>query len=294
MTAPEEKARQNIDRMLIEAGWVIQNMKDLNPGASLGVAVREYPTDSGEVDYALFVDRQPVGIIEAKKEGFLLSKTEEQSERYAKGELKYTIKQGAIPFVYESTGIETRFTDNRDPVPRAREVFSFFQPATLQDWLSQPATLRKRLQSIPKLSAEGLRKCQEQAILNLEKSFTSNRSRALIQMATGSGKTFAAITAGYRLLKFAKAKRILFLVDTKNLGEQAEQEFQAYTPNDDKRKFTELYGVQRLSSGFIDKSSQVCISTIQRMYSVLKGEELDESVELESQYEVRWQNENPQ
>ena len=113
-------------------------------------------------------------------------------------------------------------------------------------------------------------------------------------MATGSGKTFAAITAGYRLLKFAKAKRILFLVDTKNLGEQAEQEFQAYTPNDDKRKFTELYGVQRLSSGFIDKSSQVCISTIQRMYSVLKGEELDESVELESQYEVRWQNENPQ
>jgi type I restriction enzyme, R subunit len=293
MTTPEEKARLNIDRMLSESGWVIQNMKELNPDASLGVAVREYPTDSGEVDYALFINRQPVGIIEAKKEGVPLTKTEEQSERYATGELKYTIKQGSLPFVYESTGIETHFTDNRDPAPRAREVFSFHQPATVQEWLSQPTTLRKRLLSIPKLDTTGLRKCQERAIVNLEKSFEANRPRALVQMATGSGKTYTAITAGYRLLKFAKAKRILFLVDTKNLGEQAEQEFQAYTPNDDKRKFTELYGVQRLSSNFIDKSSQVCISTIQRMYSILKGENLDESVEQESPYEIRWQNENP-
>lgn len=106
-------------------------------------------------------------------------------------------------------------------------------------------------------------------------------------MATGSGKTFTAITATYRLLKYAKAHRILFLVDTRNLGEQAEQEFQAFIPNDDPRKFNELYTVQRLKSSFIDPSAQVCISTIQRMYSLLRGEEVDESAEDESPNERR-------
>ena len=293
MTTPEEIARQNIDRMLTEAGWTVQSMRELNPGAALGVAVREYPTDTGEADYALFVDRKPVGVIEAKKEGVPLTKVEEQSTRYATGELKYTINKGPLPFVYESTGVETHFTDYRDPAPRAREVFSFLQPAMFQEWLTQPSTLRKRLQQFPKLDTTGLRKCQERAIVNLEESFSVGRPKALIQMATGSGKTYTAITSVYRLLKFAKAKRVLFLVDTKNLGEQAEQEFQAFTPNDDKRKFTELYGVQRLSSNFIDKSSQVCISTIQRMYSILKGEELDESAEQASLFEIQWQNQNP-
>src|SRR5215207_7664277 len=98
-------------------------------------------------------------------------------------------------------------------------------------------------------------------------------------MATGAGKTYAAITSIYRLLKFASAKRVLFLVDTKNLGEQAEQEFMSFMPSDDNRKFTELYNVQRLKSSFIAKDSQVCISTIQRMYSLLKDESLDESAE---------------
>ena len=131
------------------------------------------------------------------------------------------------------------------------------------------------------------------AITRLEQSFTENKPRALIQMATGSGKTFTAITSVYRLLKFAQAKRILFLVDTKNLGEQAEQEFQAYKPNDDKRKFTELYTVQRLSSSYINKSSQVCISTIQRMYSILKGEELDEVAEEHPLNEIKLKDKQP-
>jgi len=108
-------------------------------------------------------------------------------------------------------------------------------------------------------------------------------------MATGSGKTFTAITSIYRLLKYAKAKRILFLVDTKNLGEQAEGEFRAYTANEDNRLFTELYGVTRLSSSFIPSDSQLYISTIQRMYSILKGTELDESAEEENPNEMRFQ-----
>jgi type I restriction enzyme R subunit len=109
-------------------------------------------------------------------------------------------------------------------------------------------------------------------------------------MATGSGKTFTAITAIYRLLKYAKAKRVLFLVDTKNLGEQAEQEFMSFVPNDDNRKFTELYSVQRLKSSYIATDSQVCISTIQRLYSILKGTELEESAEEENPNERKYGN----
>ena len=173
----------------------------------------------------------------------------------------------------------TRFTDSRDPKPRSREVFSFPRPETIQDWLTQSASLRERLQGLPSLDPTGLRACQVNAIEKLEVSFKDDRPRALIQMATGSGKTYAAITSIYRLLKHADAKRILFLVDTKHLGEQAEQECMAYVPSDDNRKFTELYNVQRLKSSYVAKDSQVCISTIQRMYSLLKGEELDEAAE---------------
>ncbi len=201
--------------------------------------------------------------------------------------MKFIKKVNELPFQYESTGTETFFTDARDPLPRQREIFSFHKPETLDDWLKQNGTLRTRLKNYPKLIEEGLRECQIKAIVNLEKSFADTRPRALIQMATGAGKTYTAITAVYRLLKYAGAKRILFLVDTRNLGKQAEQEFQAFKPNDDKRLFTELYNVQRLQSNFIDSSAQVCISTIQRMYSILKGKELDGSLEDESPYESK-------
>ena len=149
----------------------------------------------------------------------------------------------------------------------------------MQDWYTRSAPLRARLQALPSLDPTGLRACQVNAIEQLEASFKADRPRALIQMATGSGKTYTAITSIYRLLKHADAKRVLFLVDTRNLGEQAEQEFMAYVPGDDNRKFTELYSVQRLTSSFVARDSQVCISTIQRMYSLLKDQELDEAAE---------------
>ena len=265
--------------MLTASGWILQNAKQINPAAGIGVAVREYPTDSGPADYVLFVDRKPVGVVEAKAEGAVLSPVEEQSSRYAASRLKYQKDNQKLRFIYESTGVETYFTDNNDPAPRARTMFSFHRPETMREWLKQSQSLRARLQGFTALQTDGLRDCQITAITRLEQSFAQSRPRALVQMATGSGKTFTAITTVYRLLKLAKAKRILFLVDTKNLGEQAEQEFQAFTPNDDKRKFTELYTVQRLKSSFVDESAQVCISTIQRMYSILRGEELDESAE---------------
>jgi type I restriction enzyme R subunit len=277
---PEQLARDKIDKQLLACGWVIQNKNQINLNAGLGVAVREYQTDIGPADYVLFVGKKPAGIIEAKRaeEGGSLTKHEEQTEGYAKAKLKHLDNQPLF-FGYESTGEVTRFTDFRDRKPRSRPVFAFHRPETLLEWSKQDKSLRTRLHDIPLLPEAGLRNCQINAVNNLEKSFKDARPKALIQMATGSGKTYTAITFIYRLLKFAKSKRILFLVDTKNLGEQAEQEFMAFVPNDDNRKFTELYAVTRLKSSFIPADNQVYISTIQRMYSILQGKELDETAE---------------
>jgi len=287
---PEQKARDEIDKMLIAAGWLVQSKKKVDLSANNGVAVREYQTDVGPADYVLFVDRKPVGVIEAKREeqGEKLTTHEIQSRDYAESKLKY-LNNDPLPFVYESTGVLTHFTDYRDPKPRAREVFSFHQPETLAELLGKQQTLRARLQELPELNEEGLRPAQIKAIRNLESSFKANRPKSLIQMATGAGKTFTACTFVCRLLKHVDAKRILFVVDTKNLGEQAEQEFLKYQPTDDNRKFTELYKVQRLNSSYIASDSQVCISTIQRLYSILKGEELEESAEEENPNEKSWQ-----
>jgi type I restriction enzyme R subunit len=286
---PEQVARDRIDKMLMDAEWLVQSKNKVDLSANKGIAVREYQTDVGPADYVLFVDRKPVGIIEAKREdeGHRLTVVEEQSSEYANAKLKY-LNNDPLPFVYESTGVVTRFTDYRDPKPRGRNVFSFHKPDTIAQWLKKGKSLRNRLQDTPALDTTGLRPAQIVAIENLEKSFKNNRPKALIQMATGAGKTFTAATFVYRLLKHADAKRVLFLVDTKNLGEQAEQEFMTFQPNDDNRKFTELYNIQRLSSSYIASDSQVCISTIQRLYSILKGEELDESAEIENPEESRY------
>ena len=278
---PEQAARDKIDTLLEQAGWKVQSKKKIDFSAGLGIAVREYQTDIGPADYVLFVDKRPVGVVEAKskQQGHNITTVEEQSGSYASAKLKWLKNPEPLPFVYESTGVLTRFTNGRDPKPRSREVFNFPRPETLRDWRGQPSSLRKRLQRLPKLDSAGLRACQINAVEKLEASFKDDRPRALIQMATGSGKTWTAITSIYRLLKHADARRILFLVDTRNLGEQAEQEFMAYVPGDDNRKFTELYNVQRLQSSFVARDSQVCISTIQRLYSLLKGQEMDESAE---------------
>jgi type I restriction enzyme, R subunit len=291
---PEQKAREKIDRMLIASGWVIQNMDSINFSAGLGIAVREYQTEAGYADYILFINRAPVGVIEAKREeeGHHLTVVEEQSGDYAKSKLKY-FENDPLRFVYESTGVLTRFTDFNDPKPRSQPVFTFHRPETLADWKKQNITLSARFENIPLLTDLGLRDCQFSAINNLETSFKNNRPRALIQMATGSGKTYTAISFVYRLLKFAGAKRVLFLVDTRNLGEQAEQEFMKYIPQDDNRKFSELYVLQRLQSSYVPPNSQVCISTIQRLYSILKGEELDQEADDINPNESKWEPKEP-
>jgi type I restriction enzyme R subunit len=292
---PEEKARQEIDQLLEKAGWEVQDYRDLNLGAPLGAAVREFPLKSGTADYLLFVDRKPVGVIEAKPKGTTLSGVAEQTERYITN-IEESLPQVTIPprFSYESTGTETYFRDLGDPEPRSRRVFAFHQPKTLQGWFSEEDTLRAGLKKMPPLIKTGLRDCQIEAIENLEKSFAEARPKALIQMASGGGKTFTAVTFIYRLIKFAKAKRVLFLVDRNNLGRQTRNEFQQYVTPDDGRKFIELYNVQHLTSNTLDPVSRVCITTIQRLYSMLKGEpEFEPELEEQSFFEVFPYGEEP-
>lgn len=286
---PEEKARLLIDKKLTEAGWLIQDRKDFDRFAGLGVACREFlMADGTEADYLLFVDGKAAGVVEAKKENLSLSGIENQSKGYSCHLPEY-VKHWLLPlpFIYESNGSETFFTDARDPKPTARPVFNFHRPETLKETLEMGSSLRGRLQNLPTLEKGILRSCQFDAINNLEKSLSEGRSRALIQLATGAGKTFTACNFTYRLLKHAKAKRILFLVDRNNLGRQTRKEFQAFRPIDDNRLFTNLHVVQHLQHNVINPDTEVVITTIQRLYSMLKGEpEFNENNEETSAYET--------
>lgn len=265
----------------------MQDKKQLNLMAGLGVAVREMDTDSGPADYMLFIDGKACGVVEAKREGTNLGDVVQQSRRYAVSNSKFTQRWlDKLPFTYEATNHEIRFCDWRDPYARSRFVFHFHKPETLKDWLEQPDTLRARLQHLPELNTEGLRDCQIKAISGLEKSLAEGKPRALLQMATGSGKTFTAVTEVYRLAKYAKAKRVLFLVDRGNLSRQADKEFKQYTVPGDGRKFTELYNVHILGSAGIGDEIKVTISTVQRLYSQLSGKELDEDADERSGYEI--------
>ena len=299
-TTPEAQARVEIDRQLVESGWAVQSRDEINLWEKQGVAIREYPLKSGHgtADYLLFVDGQAVGVLEAKKVGFPLGGVEVQAQKYSEGlpdilDAPHT----PLPFCYLSTGAVTKFSNNFDPHPRSRRIFQFHHPETLAEWLemktldewvrsfdtpddglygaaddTRPSTLRSRIQTLPPVHIPNLWQNKVKAITNLEHSLKKDKPRALIQMATGSGKTLLAVTAIYRLIKYGGARRVLFLVDRGNLAEQTEKEFESFRTPDDKRKFTELYNVQRLQSATIGSSSKVVISTIQRLYSMLKGE----------------------
>ena len=286
----EAQTREEIDAKLKAAGWVVQDKKAINLFAALGVVVREFETDTGPADYMLFVAGKACGIIEAKREGASLGHVAEQSARYATSNIKHSQRWAAndqpLPFLFEATNHVIRFRDERDPAPRSRNVFHFHKPETLKVWLEQGDTFRARLQQLPELNTKGLRACQIDAVHGIEASLKQGKQRALLQMATGAGKTFTACTEVYRLAKFAKAKRVLFLVDRGNLGRQAHKEFQQYTTPDDGRKFTELYNAHILGPGGIGDEIKVTISTIQRMYSQLCGKEMDDEIEEHSTFEM--------
>ncbi|MBX7258974.1 MAG: DEAD/DEAH box helicase family protein [Candidatus Hydrogenedentes bacterium] len=296
--SPEENARRDIDADLTAAGWQVQSREELDLTAGRGVAVREFPMKAGFgfADYLLYLDRKAAGAIEAKAEGTLAG-VEAQSAKYAAGlPDNLPAHRRPLPFLFESNGSVTYFTNGLDPTPRSRQLFNFPRPDAVAELLAQSTQLRGRLKTLPALDETRLWKVQGQAIRNLEASFARADQRALIQMATGSGKTFTAVNVCYRLLKFGGAKRILFLVDRGNLGKQGEDEFTDFEPPDDPRKFPALYTVQRLKSNAINPASKVVITTIQRLYSMLKGEpEFDASNEEGSGFDTAkpWQGAPP-
>lgn len=295
--AREAKARVNIDAQLAAAGWLVQRADRVNLSAGPGVAVREFALEKGHgrADYLLFLNGQPAGVIEAKPEGTTLVEVEHQSDKSVGG-LPSWMKPPVypLPFIYESTGAETRFTNGYDPDARSRRVFTFHRPETLAEWARQIAagpeapTFRARLRAMPELDATGLWSVQAEAVRNTELSLREDRPRSLIQMATGSGKTFTAANLCYRLIKYGNARRILFLVDRANLGRQAKLEFDKFVIQETQRKFPAEYIVQHLQSNTLDSNARVCIATVQRIYSMLKGEaELDPELDEHSAYELR-------
>ena len=296
---PEQRARCAIDANLDAAGWLVQDLHQLDLSAGRGIAVREFPMKPGfgSADYVLYLDYQVVGAIEAKAGGTLTG-VEPQTAKYAAGlPDNLPAPRRPLPFLFESNGAVTFFTNGLDLAPRSRQVFNFPRPETLADLMARSVQLRAQLKQLPLLDESRLWSVQTRAILALERSFAAARPRALIQMATGSGKTFTAVNATYRLLKFGGARRILFLVDRSNLGRQTEDEFANFTPPDDPRKFPTLYTVQRLTTNAINPAANVVITTIQRLYSMLRGDdELDAGNEEGSAFDAPrpWHGELPE
>lgn len=263
----------------------------MNIGAGPGVAVREFPLKTGFADYLLYADGRVIGVVEAKPEGHTLKGVELQSSKYLAGLPvglpRWTPDGTALPFAYESTGTVTQFTNNLDPEPRSREVFAFHRPEELIRLAGLERQLRANLRQMPALDTSKLWEKQVAAIQNLEKSLANDHARSLIQMVMGAGKTFTACNIAYRLIKFGGAKRVLFLVDRNNLGKQTLNEFQQFASPYNQYKFTEEFGVQHLKKNAIDPAAKVVITTIQRLYSILKGEEeFDESGEEASMFET--------
>ena len=284
----EQRARALIDQQLDAAGWQVQSRGELNLFAGSGIAVREtiMAPGHGRADYLLYLDRRIVGVIEAKPLGTPLTGVEWQSAMYATGlspeqRLQAVAVEGRLPFVFEASGSEIHFTDGYDPDPRARGVYCFARPETLARVLRdaeadpQAPTWRAKVQQLPVLDVAGLRPAQVEAVHGLERSLAEQQfDRSLVQMATGAGKTFTAVTEAYRLLKHGGFNRILFLVDRNNLGDQTLREFRDYTTPDDGRKFTELYNVDKLTGAGMVGSSKVVISTIQRVFKALQGQDV--------------------
>ena len=276
---PEDRERRQIDAQLEAAGWVVQSREQLNVRAGLGVALRDRP-GMPDPDYLLFVDGKACGTFEAKKAGWTLTGVETQSSGYDAAVPDGTPTWGLpLRFAYEGTSHELQFTDRADPQPRSRPLFWVHRPETLHGWLrdaqrtDMAPTLRGRLKHLPADYAPKLWTHQREAIAAIEASLAADKPRTLLAMATGSGKTFTAANLAYRLLKHGRARRVLFLVDRRNLGEQAETEFEQFVTPDEQRKMSELYGVQRLQGGQLRDDAKIVISTIQGIYASLTGTE---------------------
>lgn len=275
---PEEKARQKIDQWFTDAGWEVINRDEYEP-TSTAVAIREgLLKDNLEADYFLFINGKAVGVLEAKREetDAFSSIVCEQAALYARSVPNiYQTYQRPLPFIFTSNGKELYFCDFREQDHYFKQIMTIPTPHELVKKLG----INDYFAGLPTLRKKGLRDCQYEAITELEKSFRSGQKRALMVLATGAGKTYTACLAAYRMLSYTPMRRVLFLVDRNNLGKQAEGEFGTFRLTENGEAFNTIFTVNRLRSSSIPSDSNVVISTIQRLFSFLKGETIEDNDE---------------
>ena len=273
---PEEKARQKIDQWFADAGWEVINRDEYEP-TSTAVAIREGLLKGNlEADYFLFINGKAVGVLEAKREetDAFSSVVCEQAALYARSVPNiYQTYQKPLPFIFTSNGKELYFCDFREQDHYFKQIMTIPTPHELVKKLG----INDYFAGLPTLRKKGLRDCQYEAITELEKSFRSGQQRALMVLATGAGKTYTACLAAYRMLSYTPMRRVLFLVDRNNLGKQAEGEFGTFRLTENGEAFNTIFTVNRLRSSSIPSESNVIISTIQRLFSFLKGDTIEDN-----------------
>lgn len=273
---PEEKARQKIDQWLTDAGWKVVDREDYEPTCT-AVAIREGLLKGNlEADYFLFINGKAVGVLEAKREDIeaFSNKVCEQAVLYARSVPNiYQTYQKPLPFIFTSNGKDLYFCDFREQDSYFKQIMSIPTPHELVEKLG----IEDIFAGLPTLKKKGLRDCQYEAVTELEKSFRNGQNRALMVLATGAGKTYTACLTAYRMLSYTSMRRVLFLVDRNNLGKQAEGEFGTFRLTENGDAFNTIFTVNRLRSSYIPSDSNVVISTIQRLFSFLKGEDIEDS-----------------
>ena len=273
---PEEKARQKINLWFAEAGWKVINREDYEPTCT-AVAIREGLLKGNlEADYFLFINGKAIGVLEAKREEIdpFSNNVCEQAVLYAKSVPHiYQAYQKPLPFIFTSNGKELFFCDFREQKQSFKQIMAIPTPYELVKQLG----ISDYFAGLPSLQKKGLRDCQYEAVTELEKSFRSGQNRALMVLATGAGKTYTACLAAYRLLSYTPMRRVLFLVDRNNLGKQAEGEFGTFRLTENGDAFNTIFTVNRLRSSSIPSDSNVVISTIQRLFSFLKGDVIEDN-----------------
>ena len=274
---PEEKARVKIDQWFADAGWKVVNRDEYEPTIT-AAAIREGLLKGNlEADYFLFINGKAVGVLEAKREEIDISSgmVSEQVVTYAKSVPDcYQAWERPLPILYKSNGKEIEFLDYRKRETTTWETINrIHTPKEIANILG----MEDPFSGLPTLNKKGLRDCQYEAVTELEKSFRTGQNRALMVLATGAGKTYTACLTAYRMLSYTPMRRVLFLVDRNNLGRQAETEFGTFRLTETGDAFNTIFTVNRLKSATVPSDSNVVISTIQRLFSLLKGEEITDT-----------------
>ncbi|MDE6039628.1 MAG: DEAD/DEAH box helicase family protein, partial [Paramuribaculum sp.] len=273
---PEQIAREKIDRMFADAGWAVVNRDNYSPEIS-AVAIEEgLMKGNCEADYLLFINGKAVGVLEAKRRevDVTASIVADQAEHYAKSVPNWCQAWfNPLPLAYVSNGNELYFRDLRNPDSQYEALKKIHTPKEITRLLG----INDYYAALPTLQKRGLRDCQYEAITELEKSFRAGQNRALMVLVTGSGKTYTACLATYPILYYTPMNRLLFLGDRNNLGKQAEGEFGTFRLTESGDPLNTIFEVNRLKSANVKKSDQIVISTIQRLFSLLSGQPIDDS-----------------